>query len=180
MVGALRQDPHALETVHMSIVTFDADAKIVTALTPLDELRVPEITTPQSGPTHLGLALETLGDRVRKEVRVSSADQKGDWAPFLFVMTDGKPSDLQLFEEQCPRIREIGFANIIGCVAGPKARKEDLAALCDHVVVLDTMDSAGFTSLFKWVTATIVSGNRSVGTKSTVTLPPPPPEFRIF
>jgi len=125
MVSALRQDPHALETVHVSIITFDADANVVVPLTALDQLQVPVITTPQSGPTHLGLALQTLGTRIQQEIKRSTAEVKGDWAPYLFVMTDGKPSDIQLFEEQCPRIRSIGFASVIGCVAGPKARKED-------------------------------------------------------
>nr|WP_290428676.1 VWA domain-containing protein [Defluviimonas salinarum] len=179
MVSALRQDPHALETVCVSIITFDADANVVVPLTALDELQVPQISTPQSGPTHLGRALETLGTRIRQEIRRSTSDQKGDWAPYLFVMTDGKPSDLMVFEEQCPKIRSIGFASIIGCVAGPKARKEDLAPLCDHVVALDTMDSAGFSSLFKWVTAAISGGNRSMGATATVSLPPPPPEIQI-
>jgi len=179
MVSALRQDPHALETVHLSLITFDTDAKVVVPLTPLDELQVPEITTPQSGPTHLGLALETLGNRIRQEIRRSTNEEKGDWAPFLFVMTDGKPSDIQMFEQQCPLIREIGFASIIGCVAGPKARKEDLTPLCDHVVALDTMDGAGFSSLFKWVTSAISSGNRTMGAATSVTLPPPPPEVHV-
>jgi uncharacterized protein YegL len=179
MVGALRQDPHALETVQISIITFDAVANVVVPLTPLDELRVPHINTPQSGPTHLGLALETLLAQVRSEVRRSTPDQKGDWAPYLFVMTDGKPSDFQAFEEQCPKVRALGFASIIGCVAGPKAHKQDLAPLCDHLVALDTMDSSGFTSLFKWVTAAISSGNRSMGATTTVSMPPPPPEIQI-
>lgn len=179
MISALRQDPHALETVHVSIITFDIDAKVVVPLTALDELQVPEITTPQSGPTHLGQALETLEKRIRDEVRTSTPEQKGDWAPFLFVMTDGKPSDLMVYEQQCPRIRTLGFASIIGCVAGPKARREDLAPLCDHVAALDTMDSAGFTSLFKWVTSAIASGNKSMGATSTVSLPPPPPEIQV-
>lgn len=179
MVSALRQDPHALETVHVSIITFDSDAKVVVPLTALDELQVPVITTPQSGPTHLGLALETLGARIRQEIKRSTAEEKGDWAPYLFVMTDGKPSDIQLFEEQCPKIRSIGFASVIGCVAGPKARKEDLQPLCDHVVSLDTMDSAGFTSFFKWVTAAISGGNRSMGATTTAALPPPPPEIQV-
>ena len=179
MISALRQDPHALETVHVSIITFDVDAKVQVPLTALDELQVPVITTPQSGPTHLGLALETLGARIRQEIRRTTMDAKGDWAPYLFVMTDGKPSDLQVFEEQCPRIRSIGFASIIGCVAGPKARKEDIQLLCDHVVSLDTMDSAGFTSFFKWVTAAISGGNRSMGAAGTVALPPPPPEIQV-
>ena len=146
MVSALRQDPHALESVHVSIITFDFDAKVVVPLTALDELQVPHIDTPQSGPTHLGLALEMLGERVKQAVRYPTAEQKGAWGPFLFVMTDGKPSDIQLYEQQCPKMRSIGFASIIGCVAGPKARKEDLAALCDHVVALDTKDSAGLSN----------------------------------
>ena len=181
MISALRQDPHALETVHVGIITFDVDAKVVVPLTALDDLQVPEITTPQSGPTHLGLALETLGQRIRQDIRTSTADQKGDWAPFLFVMTDGKPSDTMLFQEQCPLIRAIGFASIIGCVVGPKARKEDLQPLCDHVVSMDTLDSAGFTSFFKWVTSTIAAGNRSMGASATATvsLPPPPPEVQV-
>ncbi len=179
MVSALRQDPHALETVHVSIITFDRDAKVVVPLTPLDQLQVPEITTPQSGPTHLGLALETLGKRIKQEIRTSNGEEKGDWAPFLFVMTDGKPSDTQTYEEQCPKIRSIGFASIIGCVAGPKAKKEDLQPLCDTVVALDTMDQAGFTSFFKWVTSTIAGGNKSMGSTSSMALPPPPPEIQV-
>lgn len=179
MVSALRQDPHALETVHVSIITFDADAKVVVPLTAVDELQVPEIKAPRSGPTHLGLALETLGNRIPQEIRISTAEEKGDWAPYLFVMTDGKPSDTQLFEEQCSIIRSIGFASVIGCVAGPKVRTEDIQPLCDHVVSLDTMDSAIFGSLFKWVTAAISGGNKSMGATSTVALPPPPPEIQV-
>ena len=179
MVSALRQDPHALESVHVSIITFDFDAKVVVPLTALDELQVPHIDTPQSGPTHLGLALEMLGERVKQEVLYSTAEQKGDWAPFLFVMTDGKPSDIQLYEQQCPKMRSIGFASIIGCVAGPKARKEDLEALCDHVVALDTMDSVSFSSFFKWISSAISSGNRSMGATDAVPLPPAPREIQL-
>ena len=149
MVGALRQDPHALETVHISIITFDVDAKVVLPLTALDELQIPEITTPQSGPTHLGQALETLAGRMQTELRHSSAHDKGDWAPFLFVMTDGKPSDTMLFQEQSRRFKAMNFASVIGCVAGPKAHKEDLEPLCTHVVSLDTMDNAEFHQLLQ-------------------------------
>ncbi|MGV1004812.1 MAG: vWA domain-containing protein [Candidatus Nanopelagicales bacterium] len=179
MVGALRQDPHALETVHISIITFDVDAKVVLPLTALDELQIPEITTPQSGPTHLGQALETLAGRMKTELRHSSAHDKGDWAPFLFVMTDGKPSDTMLFQEQSRRFKAMNFASVIGCVAGPKAHKEDLEPLCTHVVSLDTMDNASFTSFFKWVTSAIAGGNRSMGATASLALPPPPPEIQV-
>lgn len=180
LVGALRQDPYALETVHMCIITFDARARVVLPLSPLDQLHVPEITTPQSGPTHLGEALETLVGRVRSDIRGTTDLEKGDWSPYLFVMTDGKPSDTMLFQEQCRVVKTMNFASIIGCVAGPKAQKQDLEGLCTHIVSLDTMDNASFTSLFKWVTAAIASGNRSLGATESVALPPPPPEIQVF
>ncbi len=179
LVGALRQDPYALETVHMSVITFDADAKIIVPLTPLEDVVLPQISTPRSGPTHLGLALEALGVQVSADVVKGSDEAKGDWAPYLFVMTDGKPSDTQLYAEQCVAIRNLGFASIIGCAAGPKAKEDDLKPLCDHIVRLDTMDSSAFAKLFKWVSEIIASGNKSLGTNETNNLPPPPPEINV-
>jgi uncharacterized protein YegL len=94
-------------------------------------------------------------------------------------MTDGKPSDTQLYQEQCVAMRKLGFANIIGCAAGPKAREDDLKPLCDHVLRLDTMDGSAFAQLFKWVSEVIASGNKSLGSNTTTRLPPPPPEINV-
>ena len=46
MISTLRQDPYALETVNISIITYDRDVKIIRPLTPLDELQLPNIITP--------------------------------------------------------------------------------------------------------------------------------------
>lgn len=179
LIGALRQDPYALETVFMTVITFDAVATTIVPLTPLEDLVLPQITTPRSGPTHLGLALQTLGAQVRADIIRGTDVTKGDWAPYLFVMTDGKPSDTQLYGEQCAAMRKLGFASIIGCAAGPKAREEDLRPLCDHIVRLDTMDSSAFAKLFKWVSEIIASGNKSLGVTKSNALPPPPPEINV-
>jgi len=179
LISALRQDPYALETVFMTIITFDAEARTIVPMTPLEDIVLPQITTPRSGPTHLGLALESLGAKVRSEVVRGTDTAKGDWAPYLFVMTDGKPSDTQLYAEQCLQIRKLGFASIIGCAAGPKAREEDLRPLCDHIVRLDTMDSSAFNKLFRWVSEVIASGNKSLGARDTGKLPAPPPEINL-
>ena len=179
LIGALRQDPYALETVHLTLMTFDAEAKTVVPITPLEDVVLPQITTPRSGPTHLGLAMEMLGNQVKKDVVKSTDSVKGDWAPFLFVMTDGKPSDTQLFNEQCQAIKKLGFASIVGCAAGPKAREEDLRQFCTSVVRLDTMDNSAFGQLFQWVSEVIAHGNKSQGTSGATDLPPPPPEINV-
>lgn len=179
LVASLRQDPSSLETVHICIMTFDAQVRVVVPLTPLDQLQLPEIVAPDSGPTFLGAALETLGAHVDRDVRRNTASEKGDWAPLLFVMTDGSPTDIQVFEEQIPLIKRRAFGNIIGCAAGPKAKHRFLAMLTDTVYSLDTLDSASFTSFFKWVSEAVSSGSRSQGLVQAAPLPPPPMEIQL-
>lgn len=176
MVASLRQDPFALESVYISIITFDRDVKQILPLTELENLIIPEILTPESGPTHLGQALEVLCKLVDKEVKLSTLDQKGDWMPLLFIMTDGKPSDLQLYNNIIPEVKKRKFGSIIACAAGAKADTCSLKILTDKVVSLDTTDSATFRQFFKWVSASVSIGNRSIGAADEILLPPPPPE----
>lgn len=179
MVQALRQDPHALESVYLSIITFDAEAREILALTPLEAVQLPEISVPQSGPTHLGAALELLAQRIERDVLRSTPTQKGDWRPLLFIMTDGSPSDLALYRDMINHVKGLQLGNIVACAAGPKAKSELLRELTSHVVSLDTTDSATFAQFFKWVSASVSLGSHSAGVVAPTTLPPPPPEVQV-
>lgn len=178
MVNALRQDPYALESVWLSIITFDIEASELLPLSPLEQAQVPEITVPQAGATFLGAALELLMQRVDRDVRRSSEDQKGDWRPLLFVMTDGSPSDLHHYRNMLAEVKARQFANIIACAAGPKAKQEVLKELTDTVISLDTTDSATFAQFFKWVSASVMAGSSGTGLIESRSLPPPPPEIQ--
>jgi uncharacterized protein YegL len=179
LVGSLRQDPHALESVHLAIITFDREVQRLCPLTSLESFQMPNITCPDSGPTHLGAALEMLCAEVDRDLIRSTPDQKGDWRPILFVMTDGSPSDIMAFDQILPVLKKKGFASIIACAAGPKAKREPLEKFADHVATLDQMDGASFASFFRWVSSTISAGNVSMGVTSELTLPPPPPEIHV-
>lgn len=180
MVSSLRQDPFALESVNLSIITFDREVKQILPLTPLDELQLPEITTPESGPTHTGQALKLLCEKVDEEVRLSTPDRKGDWMPLLFLMTDGKPSDSQLYKEMLPEVKKRHFAGIVACAAGMNAKTEPLKELTDEVYSLDMIDSTAFKQFFKWVSDSIGVGNRSIGAAEDLVLPPPPAEVNVI
>lgn len=180
MLATLRQDPFALESAHICLITFDREAKLLVPLTPLDEFILPEITVPDSGPTHTGQALKMLCEEVDAKLIKSAPGQKGDWRPLLFLMTDGKPSDIQLYAEMAEEVKKRGFAAIIPCAAGMKARVEPLQLLADSVYALQTMDEADFRKFFQWVSASIAAGNRSVGTGGGLDLPPPPEEVAII
>jgi uncharacterized protein YegL len=179
MLSALRQDPYALESVYLGLITFDIQAKEIFPLTPLDQVRLPEMQVPNSGPTFLGAALELLAQRMDVEVIKSTENQKGDWRPLLFIMTDGSPTDLQAYRNMIPEIKKRNFGNIVACAAGPKAKDEILKELTANVVHLDTTDSATFAQFFKWVSASVSIGSSSAGVADSTDLPPPPPEVQL-
>lgn len=179
MVNTLRSDPQALDSLWISIVTFDREVKELMPLTELVQFQLPEITCPQSGPTHTGLALETLYRKVKAEVITGNESQKGDWKPLLFLFTDGKPSDILLYRQMIPQIKSINFGAVIGCAAGHLADDSLLKELTDTVVHLDSCDSTTLKTFFKWVSDTIEQGNKSQGTGEKIALPEPPAEMIV-
>ena len=179
MIATLRQDPYALETVSVSIITFDRVVNQVLPLTELENLQMPSITIPDSGPTLMGAALKMLCEKIDTEVKKGSPEQKGDWRPLLFLLTDGKPSDIQEYNQIIPQVKSRNFASIVACAAGPQAKTEPLKKLTDQVFRLDTMDATSFKKFFVWVSDVIGLGGKSVGTTDTIELPGPPDEVNI-
>ena len=179
MIGTLRQDPQAIESVWISIITFDITAKEIIPLSSLDSFQLPEITCPKSGPTHTGEALSLLQKKVTTDVKKGTPDQKGDWKPLLFIFTDGTPSDKKLYREMIPEIKKLNFGIIVGCAAGAISDEEILRELCDNVVQIDTADASTLKQFFKWVSETIDHGNKSMGTGEKVCLPPPPADINL-
>ena len=179
MLAALRTDPNSLESAAVSIITFDNEVKVVLPLTPVDQIQLPRITTPEYGATHTGQALKRLLERMQTEVRRNTPEAKGDWMPLLFLLTDGKASDLQLYNEECRKVRDAGFSDIVACAAGMKADKSQLKQLTDNVLSLDTLDSRSFVKFFTLVSQSAAVGNRSAVTVTSQFLPPPPEEISI-
>lgn len=179
LLASLRQNPFALESASLCIVTFDARVTEILPMTPLEDIVLPDVVCPDSGPTFLGAALHAICDMLERDVRKSTLDQKGDWRPLLFVMTDGKPSDTQAYQEAIARVKQADFATVVACAAGPKSDPAQLRPLTDRVVSLDTLDSASFASFFQWVSSAVTAGSASVGAVGAPELPPPPPEVQV-
>ncbi|POY36972.1 tellurium resistance protein [Solitalea longa] len=179
MINTLRTDPQALDSLWISVITFDREVKEIVPLTELVSFQLPEIVCPQSGPTHTGAALEVLYQKVITDVRKGTSDQKGDWKPLFFLFTDGKPSDIQLYRQMISQIKSLNFGAVVGCAAGHLADDSLLKELTDSVVHLDTCDSTTLKTFFKWVSDTIEQGNKSQGTGESVELPAPPSEIHL-
>ncbi|MDR3153797.1 MAG: VWA domain-containing protein [Deltaproteobacteria bacterium] len=175
---ALVKDPYALETVQISIITFDREARLLMPMTEVDKAPLPEMPELQSSPTNMGEALELMLKRYDAEVRRTTPELKGDWLPLALIMTDGAPSDTLLFNSMCEAVKKRPFSRIIGCAAGPKAKTGPLKRFCTDVVALETMDSSAFANFWKWVSQAVTKHGRS-GNTVAAELPPPPPELDL-
>lgn len=180
LVSTLRQDPYALETAYLSIITFDSSAQQLTPLTELASFQQPNIQA--NGCTALGQALTLLAQRADQEVTKTTPDQKGDWKPLVFIMTDGEPTDD--LNRGIAEFNKRKWGMVVACAAGAGANTDTLKKITECVVSLDTADSATIKAFFKWVSASVSSGSMKVeetGAEATTLseLPPPPPEVNI-
>src|SRR5215210_2329375 len=91
LITDLRGDPIAMETAYLSVITFSSSAQQVAPLTELMSFQEPNLDA--SGSTAFGEALKLLEQCVDNEVRKTTQEQKGDWKPLVFIMTDGQPTD---------------------------------------------------------------------------------------
>lgn len=180
LIAALRQDPYALETAYLSVITFSSVATQSVPLTELSQFQQPQFNS--GGTTSMGAALKLLADRIDQEVTKTSADQKGDWKPVVFMMTDGQPTDD--VSAGIAAIRKTKIGTFVACAAGSGADISVLQSITESVVSLDTADSNTIKAFFKWVSASISTSSQKVdqGNKEVAglsDLPPPPPEVNI-
>jgi uncharacterized protein YegL len=156
----LRADPHALETVYLSVIAF---AGVARTLIPLDEIahfRVPDL--PIGGGTALGAAMEHLMSEVDRAVIRSTHDRKGDWKPLCFLFTDGKPTDdieraLRKWKENYERRCQLVAVGI-----GRFADLRTLRQLTEHAFSMGKVGPAEFKSMIQWVSMSVVAHSRSV------------------
>lgn len=180
MISSLRQNPQAIETAFLSVITFDSTAQQIIPLTDLASFQMVDIKA--TGVTALGEALKLVAHKIDTEVAKTTSEQKGDWKPLVFIMTDGIPTDD--WQSGLNEFKKSKVAFTVGCAAGSGADADILKQITDNVVSLDTADSASIGKFFQWVTASIgVSSTKVEDSGKEVTglneLPPPPSELNI-
>lgn len=180
MVHSLRQNPQAIETAFVSIITFDSEAKQLIPLTDLASFQTIDLKA--AGTTALGAALSLLADKLENEVTKTTLEQKGDWKPIVFIMTDGVPTDD--WQAGFQKLKAVKKGLIVGCAAGNNADDKVLKEIADQVVRLSNTDADSIGKFFQWVSSSIATTSTKVEetgidlTKKDQ-LPPPPSELVI-
>jgi uncharacterized protein YegL len=180
MISSLRQNPQAIETAFLSVITFDSVAQQIIPLTDLASFQMVDLKA--TGVTALGEALKLVSNKIDNEVAKTTMEQKGDWKPLVFIMTDGIPTDD--WQSGLNEFKQRKTAFTVACAAGSGADTSILKQITENVVSLDTADSASIGKFFQWVTASIgVSSTKVEDSGKDVSglneLPPPPAELNI-
>jgi len=179
LVAALRQDPYALETAWLSVITFGSSADVAVPLTELTAFQPPNISA--SGGTSLGEGLAKVADCATKDLVKTTATTKGDWRPMVFLMTDGSPTDD--WQKGLARFKQEKWGIVVGCCVD-NGDEAVLKQITESVVRLNTSDSSSMKAFFKWISSSVSQGSKSVEqsgkeVQGLSELPPPPPEIKV-
>lgn len=130
LLSSLLSDPWALESVWLSVITFATDIQQVVALTEIAAFQEPRIRA--AGTASLGEGLELLMNCLDREVRKTTANEKGDFNPLVIIVTNGAFTDS--WEAPADELKKRRACNIVVvCDAGP-----DVTRLCNSVIRLQS------------------------------------------
>jgi uncharacterized protein YegL len=171
----LRDDPMAIETAWISVITFARQARQLCPLTEVLQFAPPTLTV---GPgTSLGAALDLLTTCLAREVRTATPNQKGDWKPTVFLLTDGQPTDdwqQALRRFQAATARSVVNFIAIGC--GPDADAALLRTVTPNVLMMKDLTAGSLRAFFKWVSTSVRQASVGIGVEGRgVELPTLPP-----
>lgn len=164
VVRSLRSDPHALETVHVSVIAFAGFAKTIVPLVELFSFYPPKL--PLGGGTSLGAALDALMSEIDRSLVKTTADRKGDWRPIVYLFTDGHPTD-----DPGPAIARwnSGYAKAASLIAVGMGREADfsvLKRLTEQVILFEEVRTDDYKKFVDWVSASVLAKSKTLGETS--------------
>ncbi len=153
IIQALKADPVAIETVYISIIIFAGDAKTLIPLQEITNFYPPKF--PIGNGTSLSKGLGHLMYEMRRNTIRTTAEQKGDWKPIIFLFTDGIPTDstgnaIKEWKENWQR-----SSNMVAISFGDNTDNKLLAELTENVLWFKNTTTASYKEFFKWITASI-------------------------
>ena len=165
IADALRSDPQALETVHISIIVFAGRAKVLVPMIEIAQFHYPP-SLPIGGGTSFAAALELLMGEIDAHVVAGNASRKADWKPIVFLMTDGRPtSDSRAMVERWQK-DYASRARLIAVSVGGGADHRLLRQVSEDVVVLNDTSAESLGRFFSWMSQSVAVHSRAIESRA--------------
>lgn len=188
---ALLANPQALDTVALSVITYSTSAHMLIHLTDLISFVPPLLIA--NGVTNLGAAFDVLNQSLDTDIIANSMQQKGDYKPLVFLLTDGMPTDSQgyrsaewrdAFERLKARTtNKIGHLIVLGIGPDTEIDPAVLREVGDVALRLHNATPERIARFFRWVSqsVSVTSQDMQRGqAMSGLAAPPPPDDFIVL
>jgi uncharacterized protein YegL len=181
LIESLCSDPYALETTCISIITYGTEAKQIVPLTEVYRFRKPEIVA--KGQSALGAALTLLTECIKTEVHKTTIEQKGDWRPLVFFLSDGGHSGP--IAKPISEFKQISCGTVVACAPGNQSHFDLLRKITENIIIISSANSGDIKSFFKWVsssvsTSSMVINERNQEGEGLTSLAPLPDNIQVF
>lgn len=161
----LLNNPHAIETVYLSVITFASTAQQIVQLSSVEAFKPPALKA--EGQTALGAAITLLEQAFDRELIANTEGRKGDYRPLVFLLTDGAPTDdwrPAINKLKARKTMRYGAFVALGC--GPNVNKTILNEITGDVLIMSDTSPDSIKQFFKWVSASIQKTSQKVDTKA--------------
>ena len=165
IIQALKTDPHALETVYVSIIVFAGQPKTLVPLQEIVSFYPPRF--PIGSGTSLSKGLGHLMHELRSNIVKTTYEVKGDWKPIVFLFTDGVPTDDTQGAINEWKTNWQRTANLIAVSFGNETDTKLLGQLTENVLHFKNTNVQSYKEFFKWVTDSIKTSSISVENNSS-------------
>lgn len=141
LLSDLKSKPQALETVYLSVITFNDSARQVVPLTELISFNLPELQT--SGSANLSEAFYLLKNCINRDKNII------DKQPVIFLFTFSPPTDKISILREAKEVAKL--TDIVACAASPYVDTDFLEQITNNVLMMNCIsegDLACFIPLF--------------------------------
>jgi len=180
----LENEPRAVESIWISVISFGGRATVDVPLTDLLSFIPPTLNA--EGSTPLGEALRLLNQAIDHDIILGSGQHTGDYKPLVFLFTDGEPTDEWRTPAQEVKQRtQAKTANIIAIGCGPNVNVSMLKEITESVMLMENVNGGDFQRLLAWISQSVKRASQArtsndPNAQNQVSLPPPPgPGFQI-
>jgi uncharacterized protein YegL len=157
----IRNDDLACKRAEISVITFDSSARVDIPFTEGRYLQARHLTA--SGSTAMGAAINLALDELAAQKSAYKNAGLEYYRPWLFVLTDGAPTDGAVFNAAATRAKEVEAARgvtVFPIGVGPNAdliRLKELSARREPV----RLDGLKFKEFFHWLSASLSAASQS-------------------
>jgi len=149
----LNKDDLAKKRVEVAIVTFESEVKVVQDFVTADQFQPPTLEV--GGATYMGAGIDKALDILQARKASYKANAINYYRPWIFMITDGSPSDNEVVNRAAQRIRDEEARKKVAFFA-VGVEGVNMTRL-SQIVVRPPMKLTGlnFQEMFQWLSASM-------------------------